>query len=60
MGVAVVTVASGGLPVIDVTATKPGQGLPVTESTSTPTKIGIAVTKVTIGGIAVTYVVPPL
>jgi hypothetical protein len=60
MGLAVMTVTSGGMPVIDVTATKPGQGLPVTESISTPTKIGVAVTKVTSGGIAVTYVVPPL
>lgn len=60
MGLAVATVASGGMPVIDVTATKPGLGMPVTESASTPAKFGVAVTKVTVGGIAVTYVAPPL
>jgi hypothetical protein len=56
MAVAVVTVASGGLPVIDVTATAPGLGLPVTEAPS-----GIPVTKVTLpaGGLPVTFVVPP-
>jgi len=61
MGVPVVTVATGGIPVVDVTATAPKQGLPVTESTSTP-KYGIKVTKVAAGqlGLAVTYVVPPL
>lgn len=59
MGMAVVTVASGGMPVVDVTATKPLLGMPVTETTST-TKVGIPVTKVTSGGIAVRYVVPPL
>jgi hypothetical protein len=58
----VVTVASGGLPVIDVTATKPGLGMPVTESAAgaTGSKLGTAVTKVTVGGIAVTYVAAPL
>lgn len=60
MGLAVVTVASGGMPVVDVTATKPALGMPVTESTSAPAKFGIPVTKVAAGGIAVTYVVPPL
>jgi hypothetical protein len=56
MAVAVVTVASGGLPVIDVTATAPRLGLPVTEATT-----GIPVTKVTLpaGGLPVTFVVPP-
>jgi hypothetical protein len=59
MGLAVVTVASGGLPVVDVTATTPKLGLPVTENTAGR---GIAVTKVTLpkGGVPVTYVVPPL
>ena len=57
MGVSVVTVASGGLPVIDVTATTPKLGLPVTEAAT-----GIPVTKVTLpaGGLPVTFVVPPL
>ena len=59
MGVPVVTVPSGGIPVVDVTATAPKQGLPVTEAAN---KYGIAVTKVAAGrlGLAVTYVVPPL
>ena len=60
MGLYVVTVASGGMPVVDVTATKPALGMPVTESTSSPTKIGMPVTKVASGGMAVTYVAPPL
>ena len=53
MAIAVKTVASGGLPVIDVTATTPKVGVPVTEAAS-----GIAVTKVTvaIGGLPVTFV----
>jgi hypothetical protein len=52
MGLAVVTVASGGLPVVDVTATTPKLGLPVTETTR-----GVAVTKVTAPkpGLAVVY-----
>ena len=59
MGIAVVTVASGGMPVIDVTATTPKLGVPVTEATNGR---GIAVTKVTLpkGGLPVTFVVPPL
>ena len=62
MGMAVVTVAAGGLPVIDVTATTPKLGMPVTESTAgaVGAKLGTAVTKVTAGGMAVTYVLPPL
>jgi hypothetical protein len=48
MGWPVVTVASGGMPVIDVTATKPLLGLPVTEAAN---KFGRAVTKVAVGGI---------
>jgi len=59
MGLAVVTVAAGGLPVIDVTATTPKLGIPVSEAANGR---GIAVTKVTLpkGGIPVTFVVPPL
>ena len=55
MALAVVTVATGGLPVVDVTATTPKLGLPVSEAPR-----GIAVTKV-VGkpGLAVTFVVPP-
>lgn len=58
MAVAVVTVASGGLSVIDVTATTPKLGLPVTESLNGR---GIPVTKVTLprGGLPVTFVLPP-
>jgi len=62
MGMAVVTVASGGVPVVDVT--------PI--ASMTPIKYGVAVTEVAAGkGVAVTkvvgkpglpviYVVPPL
>lgn len=57
MGWPVVTVASGGMPVTDVTATKPLLGRPVTEAAN---KFGQAVTKVTVGGLPVTYVSPPL
>jgi len=55
MGVSVVTVAAGGLPVIDVTATKPALGVPVTEAVN---GLGISVTKVSlaVGGLPVTYV----
>lgn len=58
MAVAVVTVASGGLPVIDVTATTPKLGVAISEAANGR---GIAVTKVTLpqGGLPVTYVVPP-
>jgi len=52
MGMAVVTVASGGMPVVEVTATKPALGLSVTEAAN---GLGCAVTKVLSGGIAVTY-----
>lgn len=51
MGWPVVTVASGGMPVVDVTATT-GRGTPVTEATN---KSGAPVTKVTSGGMAVAY-----
>lgn len=56
MAVAVVTVATGGLPVVDVTATTPKLGLPVTENPR-----GIPVTKVTLpqGGLPVTFVTGP-
>jgi hypothetical protein len=55
MGLAVVTVASGGLPVVDVTGTAPGLGVPVTEAGN---GLGLAVTKVTLprDGVPVTYV----
>jgi len=58
MAMPVVTVAAGGLPVVDMTATKPGLGMPVTEAAN---GYGRAVTKVTpaiggIAGLAVTYV----
>ena len=58
MGLPVVTVAAGGLPVVDVTATTPKFGVPVTEAANGR---GIAVTKV-VGkpGMPVTFVVPPL
>jgi hypothetical protein len=59
MAMPVVTVASGGLPVADMTATTPKLGLPVTEAAAGR---GTAVTKVAAGkpGLAVTYVtIPP-
>lgn len=55
MALPVVTVASGGLPVVDVTASAPKLGRPVSEAAA---KFGIAVTKVASGGMAVVYVVP--
>ena len=57
MGMPVVTVAAGGMPVVDVTATKPGLGMPVTEAAN---KYGVAVTKVAVYGLPVTFVSPPL
>ena len=53
MATPVVTVASGGLPVIDVTATTPKLGIPVTEAVGR----GIPVTKVAANGVPVTFVV---
>jgi len=50
MGMPVVTVASGGIPVVDVTSSSPNLGMAITEA---PT--GTAVTKVGSGGVAVTY-----
>jgi hypothetical protein len=60
MATPVVTVASGGRPVVDVTASNPKLGTPVTEATN---GMGRAVTKVTpaiggLAGVAVTFVVP--
>jgi hypothetical protein len=52
MPIPVVTVAKGGLAVIDVTATKPNLGLPVTEAAN---GFGTPVTKVTTYGVPVTY-----
>jgi hypothetical protein len=61
MSMAVVTVAAGGLPVVDVTATFPGLGMPVTEAIAIGTvKYGMPVTKVTSGGRPVTFVVVSL
>jgi hypothetical protein len=56
MATSVITVAAGGLPVIDVTALAPKLGVPVTEAIGTP-KSGIRVTKVAAGGLPVTFVV---
>jgi hypothetical protein len=56
MGMPVVTVASGGMPVINVTGTLK-IGLPVTEASNGK---GVAVTQVTTGGIPVVFVGPPL
>jgi hypothetical protein len=60
MAMPVVTVAAGGLPVVDVSATTPKLGLPVSEApVPTPPAYpkGLPVTKV-VGkpGLAVTYV----
>ena len=54
MATPVITVASRGLPVVDVTATAAKLGVPVTESTS---GYGVPVTKVTLPqqGMAVTF-----
>ena len=61
MGMAVVTVAAGGLPVVDVTPiasmTPIKYGTPVTEATNGR---GVAVTKVAAYGVPVVFVVPPL
>lgn len=52
MATPVVTVAAGGLPVVDVTSLAPKLGLPVTEALNGR---GIAVTKVAAGGLPVTF-----
>ncbi len=59
MALAVVTVAAGGLPVVDVTATTPRLGMPVNEAANGR---GIPVTKVVLPrqGLAVIYTAPPL
>ncbi len=54
MAVAVVTVASGGRPVVDVTATAPKLGLAVTEALNGK---GMSVTKVAAYGMPVAYLV---
>ena len=56
MATPVNTVAAGGLPVIDVTATFPLLGAPVSEAAP---GMGVAVTKVTVYGTPVTFTVPP-
>jgi len=56
MALPVVTVAAGGLPVIDVTATAPRLGLPVTEASNGR---GTAVTKVAVNGLPVTFSTVP-
>jgi hypothetical protein len=55
MGLSVVTVVSGGLPVADVTATTPKFGLPVDEATNGR---GLAVTRAAVGkpGLPMTWV----
>jgi hypothetical protein len=54
MSTPVVTVASGGYPVVDVTATNPKLGMAVTESLNGQ---GRHVTKVANFGLPVTYIV---
>jgi hypothetical protein len=59
MATAVITVASGGIAVVDVTATTPLRGAPVTEAIAVSgVKRGLAVTKVVapVLGIPVTYI----
>jgi hypothetical protein len=55
MALPVVTKASGGIAVVDVTATKPGLGVPVVEATNGR---GTAITKVSVavGGLPVVFV----
>ena len=55
MAMPVVTVAAGGLPVVDVSAVAPTRGLPVTEAANGR---GVAVTKMTGGkpGLPVVFV----
>lgn len=58
MGMPVVTVASGGMPVVVVTlAVAPKAATPVTEAAN---GFGRAVTQVAANGMPVIYVVPPL
>ena len=55
MASAVITVASGGLPVTDVTATAPLRGMAVTEAIGA-VKYGMPVTKVA-NGVPMTFIV---
>jgi hypothetical protein len=57
MSLPVVTVPSGGLPVVNVTATPPMRGLPVSES---PNGRGIPVTQVAAGKAALAVVFTPV
>jgi hypothetical protein len=57
VGWPVVTVASGGLPVVDNTAATFKSGVPVAEAAN---GYGTAVTKVASGGMPVMYVTAPL
>jgi hypothetical protein len=54
MAVSVITVATGGRPVVDVTASSPKLGLGVTEALNGK---GMPVTKVAIYGMPVNYLV---
>ena len=57
MATAVITVAAGGLPVTDVTATAPLRGMAVTEAIAAGgVKWGMPVTKVA-NGVPVTFIV---
>ena len=57
MATAVITVAAGGLPVTDVTATAPTRGMAVTEAIAAGgIKWGMPVTKVS-NGVPVTFIV---
>jgi len=57
MATAVITVAAGGLPVTDVTATAPLRGMAVTEAIAAGgIKWGMPVTKVA-NGVPVTFIV---
>jgi len=57
MATPVVTVAAGGIPVVDVTSIAPKTGMPVTEAAN---GLGVAVTKV-VGkpGLPVVYATTP-
>jgi hypothetical protein len=57
MSFPVVTVASGGLPVVDVTSITPNRGVTVTEAANGR---GLAVTKVAANGLPVVYLAQAL
>jgi hypothetical protein len=61
MAWAVITVASGGIAVVDNTAAALKSGMAVTEAVAGTggVKYGAAVTKVASGGLPVMFVVPP-